>query len=205
MSLVNRRLMKWREQKIKGIITLQNVMVAIALVFVSSLAFGFLGGHGKFNVSVWLLGLAFLSIAPLSLAIQALLPGTLVQLREDMIVYGLRGANSKRSAYRDIEHIYYTRNCALSIVRNSLIIKVHTGKEGGPFCTNFQVVNRNEDFYSVNRFTVPNNVDLAKVLQILREKSVPVSESQMPPQEIALSSNRKRDDGDLSQTNFVRR
>ena len=168
--------MKWREPKIKGMVTAKNILIAFIFVLILSAPFGYVGGHGKFNVSVWLLGLAFLSIAPLSIAILPLRPGTLVQLTEEMIVHGPRGTNSRRSAYREIERICYVRHCTCSMEQNILIFKVQKGNTARPLCTVFEVINRNENFYSVRRFIVPDNVNLEQVLQIFRDKRVKVEE-----------------------------
>ena len=98
--------MKWREPKIKGMVTAKNILMAIVVVLILSVPFGYVGGHRGFSVSVWLLELVFLSVAPLGIVILPLLPGTLVQLTEEMIVHGPRGTNSRRSACKEIECIY---------------------------------------------------------------------------------------------------
>ena len=110
--------MKWREPKIKGMVTAKNILMAIVVVLILSIPFGYVGGHRGFSVSVWLLGLVFLSVAPLGIVILPLLPGTLVQLTEEMIVHGPRGTNSRRSAYKEIECIYYIRHCTCSMEQN---------------------------------------------------------------------------------------
>lgn len=169
--------MTWREPKIKGMVTINNVVTAFIFALILSLAFGYVGGHGKFNVSVWLLGLGFLSLAPFVIALQPLLPGTLVQLTETMIVHGSRGTNSSRSAYQEIECIRYFRYCTCSIEKNRFVFKVQKGQTTSPLCTVCEVINRNENVYSVRRFIVPDSVKLERVLQILRDKSVRVEET----------------------------
>jgi len=169
--------MKWREPKIKGMVTIKNVVTAFIFALILSVAFGFVGGHGRFNVSVWLLGLGFLSLAPLVIAIQPLLPGTLVQLTETMIVHGSRGTNDRRSAYQEIECIRYLRYCTCSIEQNRLDFKVQKGQTTSPLCTVCEVINRNENVHSVRRFIVPDGVNLEHVLQIFRDKSVRVEET----------------------------
>lgn len=101
MSLFSKRLMKWREPKIKGMVTPKNILTAFGLILIVSIPFGFLGGNGKFNIWICFLAVGFMSAAAISLVIQPLLPGTLVQLRDDMIVRGARGSNSQRSAYNN--------------------------------------------------------------------------------------------------------
>jgi hypothetical protein len=177
MSFASRRLMKWREPKIKGMVTIKDVVIAFILALILSVPFGYVGGHGKFNVSVWLLGLLSLSIAPLGIAISPLLPGTLVQLTEERIVYGPRGTNSCRSAYREIVRICYVRYCTCSMEENQLVFKVHEGSTTRPLCTVCEVINRNQNVYSVRRFIVPDSVNLEHVLQIFHDKSVKVEET----------------------------
>ena len=173
MGFLNRRLMKWREPKIRGMVTPKNILTAVILVLVISIPFGYLGGNGKFNTSIWLLSLAFLSTAPLGLLLLPLEPGTLVQLRDDMIVRGPRGSYSDRSPYKFIDFIYYTRNCTSLKTENAL----HEREAVGTPFTNFQVVHRIESFNPVRRFAVPDNVNLEQVLQILRDKGVRVIET----------------------------
>jgi hypothetical protein len=91
--------MKWREPKVKGIVTPKSILTAVLLIFIVAIPFGFIGGSGRFfsghfSMLTYFLGLGFLSVVVLSLAIQPLLPGVLVQIREDMIIRGARGTNS---------------------------------------------------------------------------------------------------------------
>ena len=169
--------MKWREPQIKGMVTIKNVVTAFIFALILSVPFGYVGGHGKFNFSVWLLGLLFLSFAPLGIAAMPLLPGTLVQLTEKMIVHGPRGTNSRRSAYQEIVRICYVRCCTCSMEENQLVFKVQKGSTTRPLCTVCEVINRNENVYSVRRFIVPDTVNLEHVLQIFRDKSVEVEET----------------------------
>jgi hypothetical protein len=83
MSLFSKRLMKWREPKIKGMLTPKNVFTVFVLILIVSIPFGFLGGNGRFHVSTCFLGFGFMSLASIVFLIQPLCPGTLIQLRED--------------------------------------------------------------------------------------------------------------------------
>jgi hypothetical protein len=172
MSLFSERLMKWREPKMKGMVTPKNMLLVLALIVVVSIPFGFLGGNGKFNISICFIALGFMSFASIGLLIAPLLPGILIQLKEDMIVRGARGTNSQRSAYKDIDCIYLNRDCS---------------SQGQNFSI-FSVVMKNDvieddviqfsyaTFRSVHQFTVPESVNVEQVLQILRDKGVKVVE-----------------------------
>jgi hypothetical protein len=59
--------MKWREPKIKGMVTLKNILAAFVLIFVVSIPFGFWGGNGKFSTSIYFLAVGFMSIAVVSI------------------------------------------------------------------------------------------------------------------------------------------
>jgi predicted RNA-binding protein len=61
-----------------------------------------------------------------------------------------------------------------------LTINVHQRSVEGPNFTSFVVVMKNESFRSVQKFAVPDNVNLEKVLQILRDKGVKVVEPPLP-------------------------
>jgi len=127
MTLVSKRLMKWREPKIKGMVTLKHLLVALVLILIVAIPFGFLGSHGRFSPTIYFLSLGFMSAALVCLAIQPLLPGTLVQLRENMIVRGARGTRSQRAAYQDIDRIHFYRDCSYSWKENHLLVNVHQG------------------------------------------------------------------------------
>jgi hypothetical protein len=144
MSFFSKRLMKWREPKIKGMVTPKNILAALGSILIVSIPFGFLGGNGKFNISICLLAAGFMSIAAIGLLIQPLLPGTLIQFREDMIVRGARGTNSLRSAYKDIDCIYFYRDCSYSWEKKMLIINVQQRSVEGPNFTNFKVIMKND-------------------------------------------------------------
>lgn len=169
--------MKWREPKIKGMVTTKNILTVLVLISFIAILFGFWGGSGKFSSSAFFLSLGFMSAAVLALALQPLLPGTLVQLREDMIVRGARGTNSQRSAYKDIDCINYYRDCSYSWNQNVLQINIHQRSIEGPNFTSFVVVMKNALLRSVQHFVVPEDVNLDQVLQILRDKGVKVVEA----------------------------
>ncbi len=124
--------MKWREPKIRGMLTPKNVLVVFALILIVSIPFGFLGGMGRFHISTCFLGFGFMSLASVGFLIQPFPPGTLIQLREDLIVRGARGTNSQRSAYKDIDCIYFYRDCSYSWNRNALVVNVHQRNVEGP-------------------------------------------------------------------------
>jgi len=180
MGLFSKRLMKWHEPKIKGMLTPGNVLVVLILILIVSVAFGFWGGRGKFSVPVCLLALGFMSIALIGFFIQPLLPGMLVQLKEDTIIRGARGTNSQRSAYKDIDCINFYRDCSYSWNRSALVINIHQRSVEGPNFTSFVVVMKNEPFRSVQTFAVPEDVNLEQVLEILRDKGVKVIEGPLP-------------------------
>ena len=192
MGLISKRLMKWREPKIKGMVTPKNILAALGLILIISIPFGFLGGNGKFNIWICFLAAGFMSAAAISLIIEPLLPGTLVQLRDDMIVRGARGTNSQRSAYKDIDCIYFERDCSYSWEKKKLIVNVHQKSIEGPNFTIFKVIMKNDvivdgvlqfsysAFRSVHQFTVPEDLNVERVLQILRDKGVKVVEAPLP-------------------------
>jgi hypothetical protein len=192
MGLISKRLMKWREPKIKGMVTPKNILAALGLILIISIPFGFLGGNGKFNIWICFLAAGFMSAAAISLIIEPLLPGTLVQLRDDMIVRGARGTNSQRSAYKDIDCIYFERDCSYSREKKKLIVNVHQKSIEGPNFTIFKVIMKNDvivdgvlqfsysAFRSVHQFTVPEDLNVERVLQILRDKGVKVVEAPLP-------------------------
>ena len=164
--------MKWREPKIKGMVTPINVLALFVLIVIVSIPFGFLGGNGKFNISICFIALGFMSFASIGLLIAPLLPGILVQLKEDMIVRGARGTNSQRSAYKDIDCIYlnrdlYSKGQKLSIF--SVVMKNDVIKDD---VIQFSYAT----FRSVHQFVVPESVNVEQVLQILRDKGVKVVE-----------------------------
>jgi hypothetical protein len=191
MSLFDKRLMKWREPKIKGMITPKNVLAAIGLILIVSIPFGFLGGNGKFNIWICFLAVGFMSAAVICLLIQPLLPGTQIQLREDAIVRLVSNRNEK-SAYKNIDCIYFERDCSYSWVNKKLVVNVRQKSIEGPNFTIFKVILKNDvivdgilqfsylAFRSVRQFTVPEDVNVEQVLQILREKDVKIIEARMP-------------------------
>ena len=184
--------MKWREPKIKGMVTPKNILAALGLILIISIPFGFLGGNGKFNIWICFLAAGFMSAASISLIIEPLLPGTLVQLRDDMIVRGARGTNSQRSAYNDIDSVCFERDCSYSWEKKKLIVNVRQKSIEGPNFTIFKVIMKNDvivdgvlqfsysAFRSVHQFTVPENVNVEQILQILRDKGVKVVEAPLP-------------------------
>jgi hypothetical protein len=191
VSLFSERLMKWREPKIKGMVTPKNILAALGLILIISIPFGFLGGNGKFNIWICFLAAGFMSAAAISLIIEPLLPGTLVQLRDNMIVRGARGTNSQRSAYKDIDCVYFERDCSYSWERKKLIVNVHQKSIDGPNFTIFKVITKNDVIVdgvlqfsysarSVHQFAVPEDVNVEQVLQILRDKEVKVVEGPLP-------------------------
>ena len=162
-----------------------SVLIVTALIFALAIPFGFLGGNGrffgsgKFSVSVYFLGLGFLSIAPICLLIQSIFPCAQIQLRDDAIVRLMPRRNQK-SAYKDIDCINFYRNCSYSWDANTLVVNVHQRSIEGPNFTNFEVIMRTASFRSVQRFAVSDWVNLDQVLQILRDKGVKVVEPPLP-------------------------
>jgi hypothetical protein len=191
MSLFSERLMKWREPKVKGMVTPKNILSAFGLILIVSIPFGFLGGNGKFNIWICFLAVGFMSAAVISLLIQPLLPGTQIQLREDAIVRVVSKRNEK-SVYKDIDCIYFERDCSYSWKKKKLIINVHQKNIEGPNFTIFKIIMKNDvivdgvlqfsysAFRSVHQFTVPEAVNVEQVLQILRDKGVKVIEAPLP-------------------------
>jgi len=191
MSFFSKHLMKWREPKIKGMVTPKNILAAIGLILIISIPFGFLGGNGKFNFWICFLAVGFMSAAVISLLIQPLLPGTQIQLREDAIVRVMSKHNHK-SAYKDIDCIYFDRDCSYSWEKKKLTINVHQRSVEGPNFTNFKVILKSDvivdgvlqfsysTFRSVHQFAVPEDVSVEQVLQILRDKGIKVVEGPLP-------------------------
>ena len=183
--------MNWREPKIKGMVTPKNILAALGLILIVSIPFGFLGGNGKFNIWICFLAAGFMSAAAISLVIQPLLPGTQIQLREDAIVRMMSKHNHK-SAYKDIDCIYFDRDCSYSWKKKKLIVNVHQRSVDGPNFTNFKVILKNDvivdgvlqfsckTFRSVHQFAVPEDVNVEQVLQIFRDKGVKVVEGPLP-------------------------
>jgi hypothetical protein len=184
--------MKWREPKIKGMVTLKNILAALGLILIVSIPFGFLGGNGKFNLWICFLAAGFMSFAAIGFFIEPLLPGTLVQLRDDMIVRGARGTNSHRSPYKDIDCIYFYRDSHYSWKDKMLTINVHQRSVEEQNFTSFNVVMKKDvlegeasqfsyaTLRSVQNFAVPENVNVEQVFQILRDKGVKVVEGPLP-------------------------
>lgn len=179
MGIFSKRLMKWREPKIKGMVTPKNILFALGLILIISIPFGFWGGNGKFNIWICIFALGFMSVALIGLLLQPLLPGTLVQLKDNMIVRGPRGTNSRRSPYKNIQCVYYLRGCSYQVTQNIPVVVRANHADQSAF-TDFQVVNKSEGFYSVKRFAVPQSVNLEQVVKILRDKGVHVIEGPLP-------------------------
>lgn len=193
--MFEKTLMKWREPKIKGVLTLNNIIWLIGLICLVSLLFGFLvhNGTGRFSVSVWLQALAFMSTALVAVCIQPLRPGFQIRLTKTGIVRKMSRRNQK-TAYADIDCCYLYRDCTCSIVRDVATVKVHDRRSADPKFTNFQVILKGEhlehgerevSFRSlkcVTHFAVPSHVDLEAVLKILREHNVRVVEPDLSSQ-----------------------
>jgi hypothetical protein len=182
MSLFSKCLMKWREPKVKGMVTPKNVLNAFGLILLVSVPFGFIGGHGKYEVSSWLLGLGFLSAAPLALLTSSFRRGTQIRLTEDAIIRAAPRRN-QRSPYEDIDIIYLFRDCFYSWNKDSLVINSNQKTFEGPKFTHCEIIMKRagvESVFSslrlVHKFAVPENVDLEQVLRILRNKKVNVAE-----------------------------
>ena len=191
MGLFSKSLMKWREPKVKGMVTFKNILTAIALILIVSIPFGFLHGNGNFSIFIYFLALAFMSAAVISLSIESLLPGEQIQLREDAIVCKMPKRNQK-SAYKHIDCIHYDRDCSYCWEGNRLIVNVHQRSVEGPNFTNFKVIMKNDAIVggvlqfsygalrSLHQFAVTDEVNLEQVLQILRDKGVKVIEGALP-------------------------
>jgi hypothetical protein len=184
MSLFSKRLMKWREPKVKGMLTSINFLTALGLVLIISIPFGFLGGNGKFNLWICFFALGFMSIGLIVLVVQSISPSPQIQLRENAIVRIMPKRNEK-SAYDDIECIHFYRDCSASLVNNIIVINVHEKSVEGPNFTRFQVAMKNKGVLSnafanpVTYFGVPDDVNVEQILQILRDKGVNVIEGQL--------------------------
>lgn len=183
--------MKWREPKIKGMVTPKNILFAIGLIFLISIPFGFLGGNGKFNHSIYLLAAGFMSFATIGLFIAPLLPGTQVQLTEDAVVRKMSRRNEK-SSYKNISRIYFSRDCSYSWNGSQLIINPEIKNTGNPPFACFRIILKNDvikngklefsysTFNSVHQFMVPNEVNVDQILQLLRDKGVNLIEGELP-------------------------
>jgi len=188
MGLLSKRLIKWREPKIRGMLTPKNVLALYALILVISIPFGFLGGSGKFHLKTCLLALGFMSVGSIGFLISPLLPGTQMQLREDAIVRAM-STRTQRAAYKDIVCIRFYRNCSYSWNHNSLFVNVNQRSVEGPNFTSFIITLKNDDdekafsyasLRSIRQFAVPDDVNVEQVVQILRDKGVKVLEESLP-------------------------
>ena len=188
MSLFSKRLMKWREPKIRGMLTPKNVLALYALILVISIPFGFLGGSGKFHLKTCLLALGFMSVGSIGFLISPLLPGTQIQLREDAIVRAM-SRRTQRAAYKDIDCIRFYRNCSYSWNQSLLVVNVNQRSIEGPNFTNFVITLKNDvdekgfsyaSRRSVQQFAVPDDVNVEQVVQILHDKGVRVLEGSLP-------------------------
>ena len=182
MGYFSKTLIKWREPKVKGQVTPVNVLTVIGLILLLSIPFGFLSIDGKFSINIWLITVAFLCTSLLAIIIPPLLPGPLIRLREDAIV---RAMFRQKSSYDDIDSIYFYRHCSYSNVSQ----KNHSE----PLFTRFEIALKsqaiargvNGSFLSSYRrtvrvFTVPDAVDVAKIVQLLQQRHVRVQECHLP-------------------------
>lgn len=126
-----------------------------------------------------------MSPLPLANLIRRLTSGSLIELRDDAIVRTNFSSGSCKSRYKDIDTISFCRDCAHSL-RNSFLDFYEPGKttEGSKF-TNFGVLMKGDIIKdgvvvssrpSVGGFSVPDTVDVEKVLRILRDKGIRLTE-----------------------------
>src|SRR5580765_6904151 len=123
MSFSKKRLMKWREPKIKGFITPKNVLTIFILVLLLSIPFGFIESPGTYKFSNSLLALGFMSAGLLGFFLTPLLPGTRVELTDEGIVRKTR--RRQKSLYRDIDSIHFFRNCSHEWIQGQLTIDAY--------------------------------------------------------------------------------
>ena len=134
--MFSKTLMQWREPKIKGMVTFKYMLTALGLVLLVSIPFGFLGGNGKYSISISLIALGFMGFALIGQLTAPLMPGTKIRLKEDAIVRVMPQRN-KRSMFEDIDSIYFYRNCIHSWEDGILVVKTHKTHIRGPHFTNF--------------------------------------------------------------------
>jgi hypothetical protein len=182
MNLFSKRLMKWREPKIKGMVTPKNILAALGLILVISIPFGFFGGNGKFNLWICFLAVGFMSAGLIGLVITPLLPGTIVRLTENAIVRGALGSTTRISPYQDIDCCYFYRNCSRAMENGVLVVMINQRSLERPNFTYFKIVMKSQSsnglFRPVIDFSVSDedDVSLDQVLQILRDKGVRIIE-----------------------------
>ena len=185
--------MKWHEPRAKvRLLTTKGTLGLCILGVVFSFVLGFTGRDRKYHISSSLLALALISMLPIATVIRRLLPGYLIQLRDDAIVRK-DPVNGRASAsrYKDIDTISFRRRCANSW-NNNFLDFYERGKTavGGKF-TNFEIQTKGEvvvdgaivssTFPSIGCFSVPDTVDVEKVLQILRDKGIRLIEQESAP------------------------
>jgi hypothetical protein len=88
--------------------------------------------------------------------------------------------------------IHFERDCSYSWEKKNLIVNVHQKSIEGPNFTIFKVTMKNDvivdgilqfsysAFRLVHQFTVPEDVNVEQILQILRDKGVKVVEGPLP-------------------------
>lgn len=190
MGLFSKTLMEWREPKIKGMMTFKNALTMLGLLALVAIPFGFLGTNGKYSIAISLIAFGFMCLGLLSFFADPLMPGFKIRLREDGIVRAMPTRHQK-SAYEDIDSIYFYRNCTHSWVEGALVMDVHASPAHGLQFTGFEVVLKTEAIANgvngssnlpktVHRFLVPTNVSVKKIVQLLQDKGVRVLECQLP-------------------------
>lgn len=179
--------MKWHEPKSTvRPISARGIVILFCAIVILSFALGFMGG--KYHVSNSLLALIFLAY-PVAFAVSPFFPGPVIRLLEDGIVQTIfarpRSFKSRyqpKSRYQQIDTIHYRRNCSRPFDNMPYYKEVGRLK-----FTNFHVRMKDEvvvddaivfsRFSTVGGFSVPQNIDVEKILQILREKGVRLIES----------------------------
>lgn len=177
MGLFSKCLMKWHVPKMRAqLVTAKGLLIAYGAIVLFSIVLGFIGG--KFHLSNTLHPLLWLSAGWLGFATSRLRPGPLIQLRDDAIVRTNFLSGNSTLQYKEIDCIRFERNCTSPWNSDE--------SSGGQQLTNFDIQIKGEvlvddtiespRFSGVGGFTVPQNVDVEQVLQILRNKGVRVIE-----------------------------
>jgi len=175
--------MKWREPKIKGMLTGANIVALFFGLLIAAVPITYLcTSTKKFSFHNFLIVVGYMMILGVVIVIAPLLGwGSQIQLRGDAIIRS-NGKYGKRTAYKDIECIYLYRDCFYSWVDGVLVTNVQQRNAEDPKFARFEIELKDKSPLArvisspLQSFTVPESVNLESVLQILREKGVKIVE-----------------------------
>ena len=173
--------MQWREPKIKGMLTGQNIVALFFGLLVAAVPITYLcTTTKKFSFHNFLIVVGYMMILGVVIVIAPLRGrGSQIQLRGDAIVRP-NGKYGKRTAYKDIGCVYLYRDCFYSWIDGVLVTHIHQKNAEGPNFARFEIELKDKSPLArvisspLHSFTVPDGVSLESVLQILRDKGVKV-------------------------------